>query len=753
MDTTYSPPALAVGVLLRDPTSKAVYRVVTPEGAGQFVALYDIGKGQNTWPEPIPADEIRRRMDPSGPSEDRLTVEAADPWSSENRPPRSGYDQSRLDSDWHLIEALLTGPTAFRLMLPKYRNGILNDHARLNHTTRQKLTRLLRRYWQRGLTRSALMDDRNLCGGKDKVKIFKNVKSGRRPRNNYPGLPLNEIARQILNQAADWLLQDWKHRTYRGALEEYAQKFCVGRTALDAHGRKVVIKATDRRFQPTARQLQHLVLRWRPHAVVKRSKLGKRKFELIGRAFTGRADQHVTCPGHAVIDATIADAYLLSIFDRISLVGRPTVYFAIDLFSRLIVGIYVGFEPPSWVAAMMLLTNVVTPKVAYCAQFGITISEDQWPCHHMPTTLFGDKGEMMKVRAGQLLSSEFGIHIENAPSGRPDAKSIVELRFNTIQRPWGAFMPGYVDRDYDERGSRDPRQDAALTLYEFTQIIILAVLRHNAAPISDFPPIPDLVAEGGAPTPLELWDYGISSTGGLLRNDSVETVRRYVLPRERATVTHKGIEFGKYCYLCPAARDGDWHIKGRDTRWTVEIAFDPSNLDCIYLCEDGRFEKCTKAGTNSKYVDREGASMAERNVLEDRQKANLERAKDDDFAFRVSAKEIDNEIVKEATKKTKEALKQAGLRKPQVYDLRKTRERERAAEREHLTRVEADFIAAVGDERKSSSDLHSNRDSKQRGDARRRITSSMRAHQQAAAETLRMSKKSKTLDILKQIRR
>ncbi|SAK74382.1 integrase catalytic subunit [Caballeronia catudaia] len=753
MDTTYSPPLLAVGMLLRKHSSKTVYRVVTPEGAGKFTVLYDIGKGQHSWPEPIPTDEIQRRMDRQEPDESRLTVEVDDPWALENRPPRPNYDQSRLDRDWELIKPLVTGPNAFRIMSRKHRNGILREHARQNKTSRQTITRLLRKFWQRGLTRFSLMDDKDQCGGKDKPRVFTSAKGGRRPRNNYPGMPLTAPARHILNEAADWLLQDWKHRTYQGALLEYAKKFCVGRTALDASGRDIIIKSTDRRYQPTVRQLQHLIHRWRPLRDVKRSKLGKRRFELIGRAFEGRADQHVTCPGHVVLDATIADVYLLSSFDRISVVGRPTVYLAIDTFSRLIVGIYVGFEPPSWVAAMMLLTNVVTPKVAYCAQFGIFIAADQWPCHHMPTTLFGDKGEMMKVRAGQLLSSEFGIHIENAPSGRPDAKSIVELRFNIIQRPWGAFLPGYVDKEYDERGSRDPRQDAALTLHEFTQIMILAVLRHNAAPISNFPPIPDLVAEGGAPTPLELWSYGIASTGGMLRNDSIETVRRYVLPRDTATVTHKGIEFGKYYYLCPPARDGNWLIKGRDSTWSVEIAFDPSNLDCIYLCEEGRFEKCTKAGTNSRYVECEGASMAERNVLEERQKANLERAKDQAFKLRVIAKDVDDRIVKGGTTKSRAALKEAGLRKPQIYDMRKARDRERAAEREPLTPAEADFIAAFDDDRSSRAERHFSRNPKQRGAIQRRKTSAAQAHKQAAADAVRKSRKSKTLDILKQIRR
>ena len=69
-------------------------------------------------------------------------------------------------------------------------------------------------------------------------------------------------------------------------------------------------------------------------------------------------------PGHRYqIDATIADIYLLSEHDRSRIVGRPVVYVVVDVFSRMIVGLYVGFEGPSWVSAMIALAHIATDKV------------------------------------------------------------------------------------------------------------------------------------------------------------------------------------------------------------------------------------------------------------------------------------------------------------------------------------------------------------------------------------------------------
>ncbi len=43
------------------------------------------------------------------------------------------------------------------------------------------------------------------------------------------------------------------------------------------------------------------------------------------------------------IDATIADVYLLSA-DRQRVIGRPTLYVVVDVFSRMVAGFYIGLE-------------------------------------------------------------------------------------------------------------------------------------------------------------------------------------------------------------------------------------------------------------------------------------------------------------------------------------------------------------------------------------------------------------------------
>ena len=99
------------------------------------------------------------------------------------------------------------------------------------------------------------------------------------------------------------------------------------------------------------------------------------------------------------IDASVGDIYLVSQFDRSNIIGMPVMYFVIDVFSRMVTGMYIGLEGPSWVGAMMAIANAALDKVAYCREYGISIAEEEWPCYHIPAVILGDRGEMESKNA------------------------------------------------------------------------------------------------------------------------------------------------------------------------------------------------------------------------------------------------------------------------------------------------------------------------------------------------------------------
>lgn len=84
-------------------------------------------------------------------------------------------------------------------------------------------------------------------------------------------------------------------------------------------------------------------------------------------------------PGEKIqIDATVADVYLVSEFNREWIIGRPVLYFCKCVWSSMIVGFHIGLEGPNFEQARMALMNMVEDKVEYCKQFDIDINEKNY---------------------------------------------------------------------------------------------------------------------------------------------------------------------------------------------------------------------------------------------------------------------------------------------------------------------------------------------------------------------------------------
>ena len=134
------------------------------------------------------------------------------------------------------------------------------------------------------------------------------------------------------------------------------------------------------------------------------------------------------------MDATVADVYLVSRFDRNTVVGRPYIYMAVDTVTELIAGIYVGFESNEY-AVLACLANAAEDKVQYCARYGIEIKQEEWPAVGLPGGIITDQGREFISKRTEELCIKYDMEIEILPPFRPDEKSLVEKTFDL---PWKA---------------------------------------------------------------------------------------------------------------------------------------------------------------------------------------------------------------------------------------------------------------------------------------------------------------------------
>lgn len=475
--------------------------------------------------------------------------------------------------------------------------------------TRPTMHTYLRRFWQSGQIPTALRPHYDCSGGKGRRRFAADPVAG-----NKRGRKSDEMLRLGQDDGVN-VTETYEHKIRRGialfhrdgasltdAWKTTKERFFAPgvRTQIGLMGEPIgVALAPGRNQAPSLHQFRTAYYRdlKRPKALEEEIKKqeGKRAFNTRRRARTGNSTIGTLGPGYRYqIDATIGDLYLVARWRRELIIGRPTIYFIVDVYSRMIVGFSVSLDPPSWLGALVALENAMTDKVAFCKEFGITITWDMWPVAGVPRQILGDRGEMIS-HPSDILVSGLGIHLTNTPPYRPDWKGIVERYFRLMNDMIIHKLPAAV-RKPRERGERDLRLDATLTLHEFRQLLILCILEHNATTIiPQYPYMPGMLEDGIQARPLDLWRWGITNTGGKLRDMEEDIIRYKLLPKDKASVTESGIVLDGVGYESGTYTDEGWGVEARSRgRWEITVARDPRKTHVAYWQKpDGTIETFT----------------------------------------------------------------------------------------------------------------------------------------------------------------
>jgi putative transposase len=111
-------------------------------------------------------------------------------------------------------------------------------------------------------------------------------------------------------------------------------------------------------------------------------------------------------------------------------VERPTLTLAVDLFSRMVLGAELSFEPPSLHNVMACLKEVVRFKPFLEEEFGRAKgATDGWG---KPNTIIVDNGWEMVGVSFQTTCEAAGIDVIWAPVKTPQFKAVVERAFRTL---------------------------------------------------------------------------------------------------------------------------------------------------------------------------------------------------------------------------------------------------------------------------------------------------------------------------------
>ncbi|MFC8689555.1 Mu transposase C-terminal domain-containing protein [Brevibacillus porteri] len=566
------------------------------------------------------------------------------------------------------------------------RGELITEVCKATGQHKRAVYRQLKRYWIRGKVMNALLPEFDNCGSPGQERqAKKGVKLGR-PRKvaredpNLVGVNVTSRDKKMIRIALKaYYTTDHKNSmtfTYQKMLEE---QYNIG--ILFKNGQPVPILPDSESVISYVqfRYWAHKELSDQKDTMIKRN--GLRKYALTQRPLLGNATRRARGPGAVFeIDATVANVYLVSMFDRNRIIGRPIVYIVKDVFSRMVAGVYVGLEGPSWLGAMLALENATANKVEFCSRYGITITGSDWPCHYLPKSITADRGEMESINADHLVAS-LGIRVDNTPPYRADLKGIVEQHFEILDRKIGPFVPGAIRVEFRERGEPDYRLGARLTIEAFTKIIILSILEHNQKELSDYPFDSEMTTDHVPPIPLELWNWGILNCSGYLHEKPKDIVRLNLMPRSEASVTRQGIYFKKMHYSCDEALLEGWYERAVNGRFRVPVSYDPRNANFIYIPKDNgtQFIKCRLLDHYDRFQDKRFEEVEDQLYYEE---VESYRRRTSQKQITASANAQIEAIIAKEIELTDGALKPSQSKASRVKNIKQNRKLEREEIRE-----------------------------------------------------------------------
>lgn len=217
-------------------------------------------------------------------------------------------------------------------------------------TSSTKIKKLLSRYWQRGMTKNAMLPDYSNSGGKGKTKTLNKAKVGR-PRkvsisNEYQtGINITNEVKVQFEHAINKYYRASNNYSLKDVYNFILRDFYSDRYKENGEMKYRIWDATR---IPSYHQFYYWFKKLEDPKKDIQFRKSTKEYELKYRPILSDSKSETNGPGTRFqVDATIADIYLVSSLDVNKVIGRPVIYAVLDVYSRIITGLYVGLEGPS----------------------------------------------------------------------------------------------------------------------------------------------------------------------------------------------------------------------------------------------------------------------------------------------------------------------------------------------------------------------------------------------------------------------
>ena len=287
------------------------------------------------------------------------------------------------------------------------------------------------------------------------------------------------------------------------------------------------------------------------------------------------------------IDHTPVDILLVDEVYRLP-IGRPWVTFAIDCFTRIIVGMYLSWSAPSRYSVACCIANMCIPKDQWLKRIGC--SDINYPFYGVPELLCSDNASEFKTPAlidacdAHAMKMEwrrekhYGGHIE----------SYIGSVMGQVH-----FLPGKTDSNTVANKGYDSEKLASMTFTDFRHWLLREVERYHLRRHSGI----------GDVTPKSRWNEYFTQPNGSLDSPAIigdaKSFKLDFMPRKLVKIRSRGIQLNNFRYWDNSLR--------LEIGNSYPCVYNPESLHVVWLKIDGYYRDIPLADAMAPDVSLEQA--------------------------------------------------------------------------------------------------------------------------------------------------
>jgi putative transposase len=272
-------------------------------------------------------------------------------------------------------------------------------------------------------------------------------------------------------------------------------------------------------------------------------------------------------------DHTVVDLEVVDENDRTVIIGRPWISLAIDLHTRVILGFYLSFLPPSAVSVAMLLESCVLPKDRFLATLGLPTH--LIPMHGLPEVVHTDNAKEFISDVFVLNGKDFGIDVQHRDIPQKHQGGHIESLIGKLMLHTIHGLPGTTGSNAVQRRHLKSAKRAGITLTGLREILSFYIHSYHGTKHSAL-----------GKSPEQAWSEHYAKHPGprLLDASQHEDFKYRFYPEvHNKQIVPEGIELFRRFYFNST-------IKGR-VRERVLVKYDPYDISFVYVRLDNVWTK------------------------------------------------------------------------------------------------------------------------------------------------------------------